>query len=461
MKPKHLSIFKNTFGRTIATFSILFSLSTPPIYAIDSKPDAFGNFPDVITNQSGQTQAAPKLFKPCQSEINESCIKSIRATDSYGKVFTASHQPTTSYQWQSGVLVEMPDWKLNGYQFDYGSDLFGISVSQIPNEIKSCSHDGRYCSEFNFGKLQLFIYPYFKSAKIPSQIIFLEEKNQAQCGTKMKPEICLAPPLFGATLKWNVELYVQPLEAGVLWGRSTLSDYKVLKKASSNLPFDLIEISAKNLAYPDFVLSEIRNKEISNRTNADYVRDYLWLEMNYKTNNYTSYLANQCTNTITDDNFVRLSSNAWNMYKPSWNAGSRSLEIKLSSPSFNHLGAKTKGYLEVAIPQKLAKCLWNVQGQSIAKLDVEVFYDTNNEQQVVTLSQTSNERSINLVANNFHYSSPTFSFKLPQNSEELKMLEKKTAIFPKKKTIVCMKGKVSKKVTATNPVCPPGYKKAA
>jgi hypothetical protein len=37
--------------------------------------------------------------------------------------------------------------------------------------------------------------------------------------------------------------------------------------------------------------------------------------------------------------------------------------------------------------------------------------------------------------------------------------EAKAALAVKKSTIRCIKGKVSKKVTGTNPKCPPGYKK--
>jgi hypothetical protein len=459
MKPEQPLMVKSIFAKSIMIFLIVFSMTTPPLYANESKPDAFGNFPDVITDQFGQPQPAPKLFEPCKGEIKETCIKSIKATDAFGKVYAASQQSTTSFQWQSGVLVEMPDWKLNGYQFDYGSDLFGVSISQIPNEIKACSHDGRYCSDFNSGKLQLFIYPHFKSTKTPSPITFLGENNQEQCGTKAKPESCFAPPLFGATLNWSLELYVKPLEAGVLWGRSTLSDYLVLNKANSKIPFDLIEISAKNLIYPDFIFTEIRNSEISNRAKSDYVRDYLWLEMNYRSNSYTNYLTDQCSISITNENFVRLSSNAWNMNKPQWNSKSQSLEIKLSSPSFDHLGSKTKGYLEVAIPQTLAKCLWNVRTKSIAKLDVEVFYDNNNEKQVVTFSQASNENSIKLTANNFHYSSPTFAIKLPKG-DEVSARAPSTFIESFKRTsIICVKGKTSKKIIGVDPKCPRGYKR--
>jgi hypothetical protein len=148
------------------------------------------------------------------------------------------------------------------------------------------------------------------------------------------------------------------------------------------------------------------------------------------------------------------------MENPKWNSLNSSLEIKLNSPSYTYLGSKTVGYLELEIPQALAKCLWDIKSNSISKLDVEVYYDQNNEKQVVSLIQTSTDRSIRLVANNFHYSSPTFAFKMPK--AEKVMNQPKTSRSPSsqsKKVISCAKGKVTKKVTGTNPKCPTGYKK--
>jgi hypothetical protein len=374
-------------------------------------------------------------------------------------MYVATPQISNSLQWQYGILEPMPDWKLNGFEFDYGSDLFGLSVRQIQNDLKSISNSGQPTSYLNFGKLQIFLYPHFNSNKKSSLITFLNEENQLQCGTKANPANCYAPPLFGSSLIWKLELYVDPLEAGVLWGRSISSDFRVLSKASAKFPFDLVEISGKNLIYPDFVISEIRSTDVLSRMKSDYVRDYLVLELNYKSNNYTKYIANNCVNALTNDNYIRLSSNAWSMENPRWNSVNQSLEIKLNSPSFESQGSKTVGYLELSIPQSLAKCLWNIETKSVSKLDVEVFYDTNNEKQVVTLSQTSNEKSISLIANNFHYSSPTFAFKLPQDSWVTIKPEKKMAIIPKEKSIVCLKGKVIKRITGLSPKCPSGYKK--
>lgn len=445
----------------IAFFSLLLSLASMPAAISESNlVDEFGNKSDVITNSLGEVIPAPEIFKPCGTTITKQCIKSITATDQNGVVFTAKPSGTLSYQWQSGLLVKVPDWELTNKNFSFGSNRFGVSITQIPNDMKIRTADGLYETSLNLGKLQIVLYPDFKS-EVTSQVVkFVGENSQQQCGSSANPELCYAPPLFGERFNWKIQMYVKPIEPGVLWGRSTSSNFKVVSNASPNVEWDLVEISGTNIEYPDFVFNEIRNKPVIERTKSDYSRDYLWLEMNYKTNDYTSYIANKCVRSFPNDQFVTLSSNAWSMENPKWNSLNSSLEVKLNSPSYTHQGDKTVGYLELVIPQVLAKCLWDIKSNSVSKLDVEVFYDQNNEKQIVSLIQTSTDRSIKLVANNFHYSSPTFAFKVPKTEKA----RNQPRISPSpssqsKRVISCAKGKVTKKVAGTNPKCPAGYKK--
>ena len=445
----------------IVFFSLLLSLASMPAAISESNlVDEFGNKSDVITNGLGEVIPAPEIFRPCGAAITKQCIKSITATDQNGVVFTAKPSGTLSYQWQSGLLVKVPDWELTKKEFSFGSNLFGVSISQSPNDLKWQSANGLSVGELNYGKIQVFLYPYFEGKITPQVVNFAGEKTQLQCGKAQNPEPCFAPPLFGESLNWKIQMYVKPIEPGVLWGRSTSGNFRTISKANPSFEWDLIEISGKNMEYPDFVFSEIRNQLISERSKSDYSRDYLWLEMHYKTNSFTRSLADKCVNSIPSDQYVTFASNAWSMDTPKWNTLSSSLEVKLTSPSYTHLGTKTVGYLELEIPQDLAKCLWDIKSNAISKLDVEVFYDQNNEKQIVSLIQTSTDRSIKLVANNFHYSSPTFAFKLPKAEKTINQPKiSRSPSYQSKKALSCVKGKVTKKVTGTNPKCPSGYKK--
>jgi hypothetical protein len=97
----------------------------------------------------------------------------------------------------------------------------------------------------------------------------------------------------------------------------------------------------------------------------------------------------------------------------------------------------------------VARCLYKFTNAPI-QASISIAYETG-EKQIAT--QVVNERDgwLYLGAYNFGYSSPTISVKLTQ----LATPQSKTKLI----SISCVKGKVTKKVTAVNPKCPAGYKK--
>jgi hypothetical protein len=76
-------------------------------------------------------------------------------------------------------------------------------------------------------------------------------------------------------------------------------------------------------------------------------------------------------------------------------------------------------------------------------------------------------------ATNFTFSSPTIKTKILQQTSSIETTSatpivkpmpkaspvEKTTVISKKLTITCIKGKMTKKVTAVKPKCPSGYKK--
>jgi hypothetical protein len=70
----------------------------------------------------------------------------------------------------------------------------------------------------------------------------------------------------------------------------------------------------------------------------------------------------------------------------------------------------------------------------------------NGEIKTATTTFTENNGWIHFSAYGFAFSSPTISVKLTQAAA-------------KKTTITCTKGKLTKKITGTNPKCPSGFRK--
>ena len=159
-----------------------------------------------------------------------------------------------------------------------------------------------------------------------------------------------------------------------------------------------------------------------------------------------------------------VSSNAtlYSAFPPAWDATEQTLAYQVGSLHLDHKGALHKGHFNLAVPKNFAKCLW---GENIlnAKATVAVTNadGTNN---VATSVLSQDDQMIYFKVAGFTFSTPQIKVKLeipkatPTPSATPTSIPIATPIV-KKTTITCIKGKISKKVTATKPKCPAGYKK--
>jgi hypothetical protein len=105
-----------------------------------------------------------------------------------------------------------------------------------------------------------------------------------------------------------------------------------------------------------------------------------------------------------------------------------------------------EGTYDLVMRSDVARCLYGFSKAPIsAKISV---VGEGGENRVATTVVSEKDGWLKLAAYGFTFSSPTISVKLSQ----AKPAAKKT-------TITCVKGKLSKKVTAVGPKCPAGYKK--
>ena len=153
-----------------------------------------------------------------------------------------------------------------------------------------------------------------------------------------------------------------------------------------------------------------------------------------------------------------------------------SLNYKVFGMHYNPDGSVFKGKYDLLVRSETARCLY---GFSEAPLSASVSVTSSNgEVQAATNVLTEKSGWLHLGAYGFTFSSPTIKVKLLQGNE-VAVAETKVAnpenvlvkpdesvtpkvevpIILKKSTITCIKGKLTKKVTAINPKCPTGYKK--
>ena len=96
--------------------------------------------------------------------------------------------------------------------------------------------------------------------------------------------------------------------------------------------------------------------------------------------------------------------------------------------------------------------MWGVDLRGATQTTVSVFYPELGTTEVMTADAKVLGDIYYLSLSNFHYSSPTFKVKIVQTTAT-------TKVATTKKTITCIKGKTSKKISGLTPKCPAGYKK--
>lgn len=156
---------------------------------------------------------------------------------------------------------------------------------------------------------------------------------------------------------------------------------------------------------------------------------------------------------------------------PIWNASTDSLEFSIMAPHTKADGTPNVGFFKLWASEKFLDCKYptNTLTKS-ARLSVQILYEDGTVTTVSTAVIRENG-NISFSANGFHFSSPKVILKAevpartptetptPSESSTPKATPKSTTPAQKKMTIICVKGKSVKKVTALKPICPKGYVK--
>jgi hypothetical protein len=153
---------------------------------------------------------------------------------------------------------------------------------------------------------------------------------------------------------------------------------------------------------------------------------------------------------ISGDMFVE-SNGACTLSTPVWNPLSSSLSWTVGAPHFLADGVTTnRGFYEASIPDSDAALLWGLTNPNLAAsaLEVSVTYSGPVSEQAVSSVSVKNG-DILISSTNFSYSKPTFTVKRNPKYHG-------KALSPKR-TIVCVRGKSIRRVSAYEPRCPSGF----
>jgi len=126
----------------------------------------------------------------------------------------------------------------------------------------------------------------------------------------------------------------------------------------------------------------------------------------------------------------------------------------------------TRGTYDLAIRSETARCVYGFSDAPF-QASISVIGSDGNEQTIATESvrEDAKREWLFLSAQNFTFSSPVIKVKLTQEKKLTASTSSKTnpkaaaKSQPVKRTITCVKGKLNKKISGSNPQCPTGYKK--
>jgi hypothetical protein len=157
---------------------------------------------------------------------------------------------------------------------------------------------------------------------------------------------------------------------------------------------------------------------------------------------------------------VTTNSLVYNAGPPDFDKESQNLDYKVLSTHYSADGTVAKGTYDLILSSTVARCIYGFTSAPI-QASLTILSD-DGVAQVAT--QVINEKNgwLTLSAAGFSYSSPTIKVKLSQEVAKpapTSSTPASTTVPKRKVTINCVKGKVIKKITASSPKCPTGYKK--
>jgi hypothetical protein len=163
----------------------------------------------------------------------------------------------------------------------------------------------------------------------------------------------------------------------------------------------------------------------------------------------------QCPKSKNFPGFVSSNSTAIEPGPPTFNATEQTLEYRVAAPHLMESGLKNSGTYSLFVSSEIAKCLW---GGTLAtgKATVSIVNDDGNSQ-IATSVFKNDSSGLHFTVSGFHYSTGSIKVRFENQGNTSGQVTQVSK--PPVRTISCVKGKITKKVTAIKPKCPAGYKK--
>ena len=171
----------------------------------------------------------------------------------------------------------------------------------------------------------------------------------------------------------------------------------------------------------------------------------------------------RCSSTATEiSGIVTTNALTYSAGPPSYNKSEGSLDYKVLAPHYTSKGDLAVGTYDLLLKSEVARCIYGFSKAPISG-SISIVSESGQNNVATTVINEKNGW-LYMSANGFSYSAPTVKIKLSQEAEVIVPTPTPTPSASTKApikavTITCIKGKMTKKVTAAKPKCPTGYKK--
>ncbi len=168
---------------------------------------------------------------------------------------------------------------------------------------------------------------------------------------------------------------------------------------------------------------------------------------------------------------IFITSNAQCFGQVVFDAKAGTMNVPTGNAHYDVNGKVIDGWVEASMRGDFIRKIWNIEPKYLSRVEVTVEYNANDTTAATSTTRyIAAEDKIEIKAYGFHFSSPQVKIKFPQAAfiqpapppgpQPSPAPQKATTTVPGKAkvTILCIRGKQSKKVTGTNPKCPNGYR---
>jgi hypothetical protein len=174
---------------------------------------------------------------------------------------------------------------------------------------------------------------------------------------------------------------------------------------------------------------------------------------------------NSCSNQSGLQGVVASNAAAYSPGAPVFNKESQTLDYRVAAPHFAPDGkSENIGTYGLSMRSDLVQCLYGVK-EVPSRVEVSITNAATGESKGSTVELFRNGDWVYLSAEGFTFSSPTLKVKLVQEKKSdpvASNVTESSASTPKvvtKKSITCVKGKIIRKISGTNPKCPSGFRR--